>query len=462
MTSRPIIVTSSPDGKTRARRLGVRPDVELGRRRHVSLRDRSAHQHDPGRPDAALERQRDVRQRPDRHEHGLGRRRARRGSRRPAARRARTRAAAGPARRARSRRGRGRRRGARATSGRSAPIATGTSSRPTSASTRSALSVVFSSVWLPCTVVTPSELDLGAREREQERDRVVVPGIAVEDDWSRHRATYRVDLGRGRQRRLRAEARSGDRACGARASQRLVVVAALEQRDEQARGEGIARSGAVDRVDLRRLGARDLLPVLEQHRALGAERHRDEAVAALQRLELVAVDDREVGVDVDRPRGRGVQAEQARRLLPGADHRLVGDLELAEDGVARAELDGAELGVRAGRDRDLVLAGGVDQDQRDAGRGRAPLRLDEQPVLLRQRLVRERVVADRADEGHVGAEPRARDGLVRALAAADAVEGRVRDRLARPRQPLDPGDEVEVDAADDGDRGRGSRDFVFL
>ena len=60
------------------------------------------------------------------------------------------------------------------------------------------------------------------------------------------------------------------------ASSRL---AALEQRDEQAGGERVAGGGAVDGVDLRRLGARDLLAVLEQHRALGAERDGDEAVA---------------------------------------------------------------------------------------------------------------------------------------------------------------------------------------
>ncbi len=46
-------------------------------------------------------------------------------------------------------------------SGRSAPAATGTSSRPTSASTFSALSVVFSSVWFPCTVVTPTSSTSG-------------------------------------------------------------------------------------------------------------------------------------------------------------------------------------------------------------------------------------------------------------------------------------------------------------
>ena len=34
------------------------------------------------------------------------------------------------------------------------------------------------------------ELDLGAREREQQRDRVVVPGVAVEDDRRAHGEVY--------------------------------------------------------------------------------------------------------------------------------------------------------------------------------------------------------------------------------------------------------------------------------
>ena len=188
--------------------------------------------------------------------------------------------------------------------------------RPTSSSTRSAFAVVLSSVWLPCDGRDAEQLDLGAREREQERDRVVVPGIAVEDDRRRHALQYLVDLGGGRQRRLRAEARGGERAGGAGAAQRLLRLAPLEQRDEEAGGEGVAGGRAVDRVDGRRLGAGDLLPVLEQHRALGAERDRDEAVAAPQRLELVAVDDREVGRRASiGARRRRVEAEEPCRLL---------------------------------------------------------------------------------------------------------------------------------------------------
>ena len=46
-------------------------------------------------------------------------------------------------------------------SGRSAPAATETSARPARSSTRSAFAVVFSRVWLPCTVVTPSNSSSG-------------------------------------------------------------------------------------------------------------------------------------------------------------------------------------------------------------------------------------------------------------------------------------------------------------
>ncbi len=47
------------------------------------------------------------------------------------------------------------------TSGRSAPAATAMSLRPAKSSTRIAFAVVFASVWLPCTVVTPSSSTSG-------------------------------------------------------------------------------------------------------------------------------------------------------------------------------------------------------------------------------------------------------------------------------------------------------------
>ena len=60
---------------------------------------------------------------------------------------------------------------------------------------------------------------------------------------------YLVYFGRGGQGRLRAEARGGERTRGARPAEGLLVLAALEERDEQAGGEGVAGCGAVDGVD---------------------------------------------------------------------------------------------------------------------------------------------------------------------------------------------------------------------
>ena len=216
------------------------------------------------------------------------------------------------------------------------------------------------------------------------------------------------------------------------------MVPALEERDEQARREGIAGSCAVDGIDPRGLRARDLLPVLEQQRSLGAERHRHEPVAPLQQLELVAVHDRQVGVDVDRPRRGGVQAEETGRLLPRADDGGVRHLELAEHGVALGQLESAELRVRARSDDDLVLAGRIDEDHRHACRRRDPGRPNVESFLARQRLLGEGVVPDGAHEAHVGPEPRAGDGLVRALPAGHALERRAGHGLPRPGQLARP------------------------
>ena len=66
-----------------------------------------------------------------------------------------------------------------------APAATGNSVRPASSSTRIALAVVFSSVWLPATVVTPTQLDLRrSRARAAARSRRRAR-VAVEQDRRR-------------------------------------------------------------------------------------------------------------------------------------------------------------------------------------------------------------------------------------------------------------------------------------
>ena len=61
------------------------------------------------------------------------------------------------------------------------------------------------------------------------------------------------------------------------------------------------------------------------------------------------------------------------------------------------------------------------------------------------------VVADGADERDVRAGPRRGDRGVGALAAAETLDARPDDRLARPGQPLRGDHEVDVDRADDDD-----------
>jgi hypothetical protein len=62
---------------------------------------------------------------------------------------------------------------------------------------------------------------------------------------------------------LRAEARRGDCARAAGATQAFLRLAALEQRDNEARGERVARGRSVDRVHERRARARDLPAILQ-------------------------------------------------------------------------------------------------------------------------------------------------------------------------------------------------------
>ena len=269
----------------------------------------------------------------------------------------------------------------------------------------------------------------------------------------------------GWQRRLRAEPRGGERPRSARPAERLHALPAFEQRHDEARGERIARSGAVDRLHGRRRRARDLHPVLEQHRALGAERDRDEAVPACERFELVPVHDREICVR-HRPVGSrcGIEEEPGRRSSCDVLDGLERDLELAESGRAFGQVDvgGAKLGIRTRSDDDRVLSRGVDDDECDAGRRFAllPTRADACVAQATERAHGERVVPDAPDHRHLGAEARGGDGLVRALSTRDLRERRAGDRLAGSREPLRAGDEIEVDRTDDGEADRHVRETI--
>src|SRR5581483_4688662 len=130
------------------------------------------------------------------------------------------------------------------------------------------------------------------------------------------------------------------------------------------------------------------------------------------------------------------------------------DLELAEHRLDALEVACLGRSVGSGRDDDRVLPVAPDQDQRDAGRladATNAAQVDASVTKQRRRLVRERIVADCADEAYVRTEPGRGQRLVRALAAGNTLEGRVGERLPRPRQPLRSRDEVEVDRPDDRD-----------
>src|SRR5215204_1993245 len=141
--------------------------------------------------------------------------------------------------------------------GRSAPAATETSVRPENSRMRIAFAVVFSSVWLPATVVTPRSSIASSWPGSQSRI------IGSAKDLVHLVGGRKRGLGAGPGRRYRP-----GRAC---AAQRLVPVAGLEVRDDKAGGEGVASRGSVDCFQLWWLCPRDFLAVLQQDGTLRSE-----------------------------------------------------------------------------------------------------------------------------------------------------------------------------------------------
>ena len=190
--------------------LRVGPDVELGRGRAVALADRAAHEHDPLRARVGMEREqeRHVGQRPDGDEREaapagahltreeldgvLGDRRGRRVGELGAVQAGLAVDVRGDVALAHER-----------------PVGAGRDGHVGAAGELEHAERVRRRL-LERLVARdgrdPDQLDLGRGEREQDRDRVVVAGVAVEDDRRAHRAEYPVHLRRGRQRRLRAAA----------------------------------------------------------------------------------------------------------------------------------------------------------------------------------------------------------------------------------------------------------------
>ena len=183
------------------------------------------------------------------------------------------------------------------------------------------------------------------------------------------------------------------------------------------------------------------------------EREGNETVGTRERLELEAVDDGEVRVDRDPPGRRGIEAEHSRRLLPGGDDGVIGDLLLTQDRVGRCQVEAADERVCPRRDDDRRLSLRIDGDQRNPRRLVDLAEIERDPGLTqaRQSLSGERIPPDGCHHADICAEPGARDGLVGALASREPFERRPGDGLAGARKHLAARDEVEVDRPDDRD-----------
>ena len=468
VTSRPIIVTSSPAWKTRCGGLGVGPDVELGRRRHVPLGDRAAHQHDPLDVVAV---------------------RARRGSsatfvsgpvgtsvtgsRAPTMRStmkstacsssgatARRRAASGPSRplspwtcaaTASSR-----------ASGRSAPAATGTSVRSDEVEHAQRVRGRLLERLVAVHRRDAEQLELGAREREQERDRVVVPRVAVEDDRGSARPVMpasiastsaavgsdgwapRRDAASAPAAQARRSASSRSRPSSSETSRQAVNASPAAVPSTASTGGGAARATSSPSSSRTAPSA----PSVSATRPSRAH----------ERLELVAVDDGEVGVDGDRARRRGVEAE---RCPPPAPRRET----TASSGISSWQSTASAAAAR--RSPSVAFAPGRDDDRRLA---RRVDRISATPVgasrLAQPRARRRPRAARRAPRRRTRRGRRRRPASRRRRAARRRPPGSRPCRPGRARSvapvTVSPGrgsrsharDEVEVDRADDDDRWR--------
>ena len=293
-------------------------------------------------------------------------------------------------------------------------------------------------------------------------------------------------------------ARGHDRAPG-----RRLEVEPTGEGGGQGAVEGVAGTGRVDRLHLRRLDVDHRAVAPDEHRAARTQRDQDRLRGARalarrleqrpggldrvldlghvpsrparilggQQCELAAVGHHDVGegdhgpVEAagrcrveDRP-GTALPPD-AERLARGLGRDLVGD----DDDVARVRVEpaerlpdvgGGQAGVRPRGHGDLVLGLGVHEDQRDARRRVVErdqdVRADSLAGQRRARIGAELVVAERGNEHDRDAEPRGRHGLVAALAAVEARERAAEHGLAGLRQPLGLHHQVDVDGSDDQD-----------
>ena len=138
------------------------------------------------------------------------------------------------------------------------------------------------------------QLDLRRGEREQDRDRVVVTGVAVDDDLRAHRSAStssavgsevwapKRDAASAPAAHARRRASSRERPSSSDTTRQAVNASPAAVPSTTSTAGGSAR--------------RHLLPVLEEDCALGAECETDETRPFAERLELEAVHDGDLGL----------------------------------------------------------------------------------------------------------------------------------------------------------------------
>ena len=322
--------------------------------------------------------------------------------------------------------------------GLAAPAATGTSVRPVNSSSFSALTVVFSSVWLPWTVVTPTSSTSGLASASRraiasswpgsQSSRIFMPAVFPLPlrPWAGKAARPGVTRRSPRRRRRGVSASSRGRPSRSETRRQAVNASPAAVPSTASTGGGTAR--AISFPPSRRTA-----PSAPSVSAVRPSWPAD-------RLELVAVDHEQVDL-----------GEQGRRQRPGRR-----GVQAQEPGLRGGRRRPSRPGSRAGRGRrpprpapppprPSAFAPGattiwfspsaattISATPVGAVRLADAGEVDAALVEQRQRLAREGIAPDRAGHRDARAEPRRRERLVRSLPAGHALEGRVGQRLPRP------------------------------
>ena len=254
--------------------------------------------------------------------------------------------------------------------------------------------------------------------------------------------------------------RGRQRAGRARPLERRAALPALEQRHHQRGAERVAGRGAVHRVTAGGVARATSSSALEQHRALGSQRERDQRAARLDPLVLVAVDDRS-GRALARassgPRAGAAFRQKNRAWAARRRDHLERDLELAHHRVGVADLDVARASGAGwpparprSRSRRSRRPGSAPRRSR---RRRAPRRWCRCP-RARASAARDRRVPIRPTNRTRAPSRAAATAWLAPLPPGTRSNIGVGDRLAGAGQTLAAGDVVDVGRADDGDARR--------